>query len=173
MKNLFRLLSIVLSLFFFTAGSVAQVDYFLKFEDAGLERTTKNGKPMIEIYGFSHEVIAPRDAASGVATGKRQHKPLTITKEIDASSPLLFNLKKTGRVLPEVFVIAVNRNTGDKMKIKLAGVNFLSFTKYTDDMVEKFALNYEQIIVTVKPRGKRPIQIGPEKFFDVFTEFGL
>ncbi len=29
------------------------------------------------------------DAASGMATGKRQHKPLTITKELDKASPLL------------------------------------------------------------------------------------
>jgi hypothetical protein len=33
------------------------------------------------------EVVSPRDAASGLPTGKRQHKPLTITKEIDKSSP--------------------------------------------------------------------------------------
>ncbi len=30
-----------------------------------------------------------RDAASGMATGKRQHKPLVITHEIDQSTPKL------------------------------------------------------------------------------------
>ncbi len=45
----------------------------------------------IMVIGFSHEVISPRDAASGMATGKRQHQPLIITKEIDKSSPLLMN----------------------------------------------------------------------------------
>lgn len=45
----------------------------------------------IEIYGFSHEVISPRDAASGLPTGKRQHKPLTVTTPIDKATPLLFN----------------------------------------------------------------------------------
>ena len=38
----------------------------------------------IEIYGWNHEVISPRDAASGLPTGKRQHKPLVITKAIGA-----------------------------------------------------------------------------------------
>lgn len=31
---------------------------------------------------------ATRDAASGMASGKRQHKPLTVTKPIDKASPL-------------------------------------------------------------------------------------
>jgi hypothetical protein len=35
------------------------------------------------------EVLSPRDAASGMATGKRMHKPMTITKELDKSSPML------------------------------------------------------------------------------------
>jgi type VI secretion system secreted protein Hcp len=46
----------------------------------------------MEIYGWSHEVISPRDAASGLPTGKRQHKPLTITKAVDKASPLLTNV---------------------------------------------------------------------------------
>jgi Type VI secretion system effector, Hcp len=34
-------------------------------------------------------VVSPRDAASGLPTGKRQHKPMVITKELDKSSPVL------------------------------------------------------------------------------------
>ncbi len=46
----------------------------------------------IMVIGYNHEVVSPRDAASGLPTGKRQHKPLTITKEIDKSTPLLMNV---------------------------------------------------------------------------------
>jgi hypothetical protein len=42
----------------------------------------------------SSDVIKPRDAASGLPTGKRQHKPFTITKRIDKSSPTLYELKQ-------------------------------------------------------------------------------
>ncbi len=35
------------------------------------------------------EVKSPRDAASGQATGKRQHKPMNVSKEYDKSSPKL------------------------------------------------------------------------------------
>ena len=45
--------------------------------------------------GLSHAVISPRDAASGLPTGKRQHKPMVISKEIDKSSPLLYKLVVT------------------------------------------------------------------------------
>ena len=52
--------------------------------------TQKGKEGWIGVYGFHHEIVSPRDAASGLATGKRQHKPLTITKEIDKSTPLLY-----------------------------------------------------------------------------------
>ena len=46
----------------------------------------------IMIIGFSHEVFTPRDAASGLPTGSRQHEPIRITKEIDKASPILMNV---------------------------------------------------------------------------------
>lgn len=36
---------------------------------------------------FDQEIVSPRDAASGLPTGKRMHKPFTITKELDQSFP--------------------------------------------------------------------------------------
>jgi type VI secretion system secreted protein Hcp len=54
---------------------------------------TQSGREdSIMIIGFAHEVVSPRDAASGLPTGKRQHKPITVTKEIDKSTPLLMNV---------------------------------------------------------------------------------
>ena len=54
------------------------------------------------IIAVSHEIVSPRDPASGQATGKRQHKPLTITKEIDKSTPLLMKAIFTNQTLPAV-----------------------------------------------------------------------
>ncbi|MCB1216110.1 type VI secretion system tube protein Hcp [bacterium] len=42
------------------------------------------------------EIRAPRDAASGMASGKRQHKPLSIAKRIDKATPLLMNVVPGG-----------------------------------------------------------------------------
>ena len=46
----------------------------------------------IEVYGWNHEVLSPRDAASGLPTGKRQHKPIVIVKPLDKATPLLMNV---------------------------------------------------------------------------------
>ncbi len=51
--------------------------------------TQKGREGMIAVHSFDHEITSPRDSASGQATGKRQHRPFTITKEIDKSTPLL------------------------------------------------------------------------------------
>ena len=58
----------------------------------------------IMVIAYSHEVESPRDASSGLATGKRQHKPLTITKEIDKSTPLLMSALTNNENLPEVIL---------------------------------------------------------------------
>ena len=50
--------------------------------------TQKGRENSIMVIAVEHEIISPRDAASGLPTGKRHHKPLTITKEVDKSSPV-------------------------------------------------------------------------------------
>src|SRR5688572_19203143 len=55
----------------------------------------------IMVIAVSHEVISPRDAASGLPTGKRQHKPFVITKELDKATPLLYNLLTNNENIPE------------------------------------------------------------------------
>ena len=68
----------------------------------------RNGK-WIEILEFSHPVQVPYDANSGQATGKRQHKPLTITKEWGAASPQLLNAHWKNEVLTEVVIEIVGQ----------------------------------------------------------------
>ncbi len=57
-------------------------DYMISLCDA-------NGKSIVAGSGpinLSYDVKSPRDAASGLATGRRQHKPITITKEWDRTA---------------------------------------------------------------------------------------
>ena len=46
----------------------------------------------IEIWGVDHAVDSPRDASSGLPSGKRRHKPFTIIKAVDKASPSLMNV---------------------------------------------------------------------------------
>jgi len=54
--------------------------------------TQKGRENSIMIIAASHSVMSPRDAASGLATGKRMHKPFVTTQELDKSVPLLYNV---------------------------------------------------------------------------------
>lgn len=55
--------------------------------------STRRGRVgSIAVIACDHQVISPRDIQSGLPTGQRQHRPLVITKEVDAASPLLWNV---------------------------------------------------------------------------------
>jgi type VI secretion system secreted protein Hcp len=56
----------------------------------------------IRPVAYSHGIVSPRDAASGLATGRRQHKPLVIVKELDKASPLLMKAMVTDENLKSV-----------------------------------------------------------------------
>ena len=62
--------------------------------------TQKGREGKIMVIAVSHEIVSPRDPASGLPTGKRQHKPLVITKELDKSSPLLQSVLTQNENLP-------------------------------------------------------------------------
>jgi len=52
--------------------------------------TQKGRENTILVHGFDNQMAVPLDAASGLPTGKRQHRPLSIVKEVDQSSPKLW-----------------------------------------------------------------------------------
>lgn len=47
--------------------------------------------------GYQHQIQSPRDSSSGLPTGKRQHKPFTITKQHDAYTPIFLGALIEGR----------------------------------------------------------------------------
>ena len=53
----------------------------------------------IVVYSLGHNVTVPTDPASGLPTGRRVHNPLKILKEIDKSSPRLYQALVTGERL--------------------------------------------------------------------------
>lgn len=54
---------------------------------------------------FDQEIVSPRDAASGLPTGKRMHKPFVITKELDKSSPVLVRESPTKQSTGKVSMV--------------------------------------------------------------------
>src|SRR5438132_559214 len=93
-----------------TAGAsafAAQVDFFLTIDGVKQGRfkgdsTDKRHAGEIMGLAFDYDVQSPRDAATGQPTGRRIHKPLVITKRIDAASPQIYQALATNEVLRSV-----------------------------------------------------------------------
>lgn len=63
--------------------------------------TQKGREGTIMVIAAEHEIVSPRDAASGLPTGKRMHKPFVITKELDKSSPILYDMLVTNEIISD------------------------------------------------------------------------
>lgn len=86
----------------------------------------------------------PRDAATGMATGKRMHKPFTITKEVDKASPLLMKACASGQHFPQV---DVQLASGEKYT--LTDVMVASDQKSSGDRpMETISFTYQTIEMT-------------------------
>jgi len=66
------------------------------------ESLRKDHKDKITGLSFEYEIQVPTDAATGHPSGKRQHKPIVITKEWGASSPQLFTACAHNETLKKV-----------------------------------------------------------------------
>jgi type VI secretion system secreted protein Hcp len=55
-----------------------------------------------DVLAFNHEVVSPRDTASGLATGKRQHMPFRCVIPQGKNAPLLFKALSNNQVIPKV-----------------------------------------------------------------------
>jgi type VI secretion system secreted protein Hcp len=44
----------------------------------------------IALLGVEHGITSARDPATGMAIGRRQHLPITVTKEVDHTSPFFY-----------------------------------------------------------------------------------
>jgi type VI secretion system secreted protein Hcp len=65
--------------------------------------TQKGLEGAIEVIAVSHEISVPTSVPGGKqVTGRRQHAPLVITKELDRSTPLLYKVMTTAERLSQV-----------------------------------------------------------------------
>ena len=122
--------------------------------------TQKGRENKIMVIAVSHEIISPRDAASGLPTGKRMHKPFVITKELDKATPILYSVLVTNENVSEWELqfwtpqLRATSGTGTEVQhytVKLTNANIASISfrmannKHPDLM--KFA-EYEEIAFT-------------------------
>lgn len=127
----------------------------------------KGREDSIGVIATAHSIISPRDPQSGLPTGQRMHKPFVITKELDKSTPLLYNVLCTNENLSEVTikywtpqirattgtgteiqhytVVLINANIAsiDFRQLNIRDTNLVKFAEY-----EEIAMTYEKITWT-------------------------
>jgi type VI secretion system secreted protein Hcp len=129
----------------------------------------KGREDSVQVIGYSHEIVSPRDPHSGLPTGQRMHKPLVITKQLDKSTPILYNVMCTNENLSSVTIkfwsaqvksgTAVNTSV-QHYTIKLTNASIAQILAYSADDshtettkageksgedVEKISFSYQKI----------------------------
>lgn len=126
----------------------------------------KEREGSIVILAFDHVVELPTDDR-GIASGRRVHRPMVITKEIDKSTPMLYQALCTGELLTEMTIDWYRIDgTGDEemyysmkmfngliTKIHPWVPNVLEANNAQMKHMEDVHISYEKVIWTWEPDG--------------------
>jgi len=89
----------------------------------------KGREKMLPIIALNHEIVSPRDPASGLPTGKRQHKPLTLICELDRTYPIWQQILTSNDNIKEcIFDFWTNRKLDQLQAAGGAGGEVLAYT---------------------------------------------
>lgn len=120
----------------------------------------------ILVQAFDHVVEIPTDDR-GVAAGRRSHRPMMITKEIDKSTPMLYQALCSGELLTEVTLDWYRHDTlGEQelyFSIKLENAMVTRMHPWVPNVLDRsseglrhmedVSIAYEKIIWTWEPDG--------------------
>ena len=137
------------------ADSVSMTVKGAKQGDIKGSATEKGREGTMTCLEFASEVVSPRDAASGQATGKRQHKPMRCVKRVDRASPALFNALVTNEMLSEVTFQLWSASKGGQQSraytVALKSAQLTSLRQYLNAdgvLMEELQLTFAGITVT-------------------------
>ena len=115
-------------------------------------------KDQSRVLKFSYGVVSPRDVSTGQPSGKRQHKPIVITREPGAASPQFFTALLTNEVLKPVVIKFLRANVTGVSEVQqvitLTTPTISDFRQYVGDdgrWLEDVAFAFQQIQIENKP----------------------
>ena len=147
MSRRFVLLSFVLTILVLPclrSHAAETVALFLKGQKSGAiqgESTLRSPDRAgsIECLYYEQGASSPRDAASGLPTGKRTYRQIIFRKRIDRSSPILWDVMATNENLPEArFLFFRPAANGQEQfyTVKLTNANIASIRDYVPSVVD-------------------------------------
>jgi type VI secretion system secreted protein Hcp len=125
----------------------AQVDMFLTID--GIKGEAAGGA--IHLTNVVHQM----DPSSGMASGKRQHNAITITKAVDSASPRFAQALATNETMKTVQIVFQGNGSGAgkvAQKIVLTNATILAIRKAGN--TEQITLGYQTSEVTWTDGGK-------------------
>jgi type VI secretion system secreted protein Hcp len=145
-----------------------------QFKGEGIQDKRKD--KWIPVLAFQMGVQSPRDVGTGLASGKRRHQPVTITKEWGAASPQLWQALTSNETLQSV-EIQFTRTSGTGAEqvyetIKLTNAVISAFGPHVGPLppgthhgkrYENLTLVYQEQLVT--GGGGAPAPLGQVKWF--------
>jgi type VI secretion system secreted protein Hcp len=130
--------------------------------------TQKGREGSILVHAFSDEIVSPRDPTSGLPTGKRQHSPITILKEIDKSSPLLWNaLVNNENLTTWILKFWSTGVTGVEMQIYTIQLTNASIASIQESMLDNEDANFSKYAL------RQEVTFTYEKIEWTWTEGGI
>lgn len=110
------------------------------------EVTQRGREYQHSLLAYSHEIVTPRDAASGLPSGKRQHQPFRIVKLINQGSPRLMTAMTSNELLSTVVVDVWSPTaTGAETKMlsyTLTNARIVSLRPWMPNRSDAAAVNY-------------------------------
>jgi type VI secretion system secreted protein Hcp len=110
------------------------------------------------VLKFSYSVVSPRDVSTGLASGKRQHKPIVVTREPGAASPQFFTALITNEVLKSVVIrfwrVKASGVSEVQQIITLTNASISDFRQYVGDdgrWLEDVVFAFQQIRIENTP----------------------
>lgn len=129
---------------------------YIKFEGVDGEATDTGHEQWIDVLSVSHSISRVMDSSlSTRSSGGVVFGDITVTKELDKSTPKLAEAVATGKAIPKVeFHLASSQGTYYAYELKNVMVTSYSMSGDADDRpTEEISLNFEEIKMTYTEYG--------------------
>ena len=141
-------------------SNYANAAAYLKFDGIDGEVSARGHDAWINVLSISHSISrGAESSATARSSGMASFSDITVTKEMDKSSPKLAEAVASGRMIPNV-AFELTSNSGTYLKYELKNVMVTSYSmsgNASDRPMESISLNFEEIKVTYtefSPDGK-------------------
>lgn len=141
------------------------------------EASSPHGNQWIRVLEVDESLVS--QSMSGKASGKLQHEPVKIVKQVDAASPELQKAAATGEHMKEV-VFQFSRNNAGKeelyqtirlSEVIITGVhNRGASSVHSDRPTEEISLQYEKIEITYALQRTEGVKSPPVKSSDTLRK---